>query len=129
MSRPLCVFTAKAVLAEPLRFGNEDQVAALKILAEVAECIQAIKTCPHESRALADARPCASCKERGLCVCEECGYEHMCGHCGGAAVIETLCECIMRFPHDVVSEAIDQAEAGLDKLDQMFLREANDRRE
>jgi hypothetical protein len=82
---------ALAILAPPLRFGSEAQIAAVQFIEAVEAAIERIEACE---------------RERGHDDLLECG-EHRCSVCGELHESDErdICVCVAGLPIDVIGEA------------------------
>ena len=81
---------ARALLAPPLIFGNEDQIAAIRFLERIDACVDAILKCKHGSKL------CDECGGDGEMECPTCYNESECDECGGSGQTRN-CSCLDEF--------------------------------
>lgn len=97
---------AKALLSKPLKFGDSEQIMAVRFLEKVDHCKEKIKGCQHVHDV---SKLCDECKGSGLCECD-CGDEHECGGCAGEGMTNghgvRYCDCVEHVDAEVITAAV-----------------------
>lgn len=105
------VAEAKTLLSKPLKFGDSEQIMAVRFLEKVDFCKEKIADCKNVHNV---SNLCDECGGSGLCECD-CGDEHDCGECDGEGMTcengIRYCECVENFDMEVVGAAIGELRA------------------
>ena len=81
---------AMELLQPPIRWDNQDQLAAARFIADADAASEAIGNCNH--------RPCTYCDGTGLQITSPCEY------CGGDGT-DSRCQCFRGIPDEAVIAA------------------------
>ncbi len=99
------VAQAMRMLTPPLKFGDAEQLRAVKFIEKVQECADVIRKCVAAGHP--QGQECWKCKGHGACSkCEE-----ECGTCDGTGEVDGCKRCLRDWPDEVTAKALAVVEA------------------